>query len=96
MSHVPNDEENSRAFTLGLLLVVLFGILLFSIPARADAVVFICPATPPCTETTARIVFIVPTDSPIPTACLTAAMSKAAEVSDLKGNDETLRIVCKR
>lgn len=93
MSHVPNNKESNRAFTFALLAIVLFGILLFSVAAHAmDARVLVCSAAEKaCTDITARIVFIVPCETPIPTVCLSTAISKAAEVSDLIAKDELVR-----
>lgn len=96
---MPNvsQSENRRALATAVLVIAFVAALLFSLPAHAGAKVFVCPAKTTCTELNARIVFIVPvTDDRLPTACLTAASTKTAEVADMIGSDEQVRIQCDR
>jgi hypothetical protein len=96
MTHV-SQSENRRALATAILVIAFVAALLFSLPAHADARVLVCSAKEKaCTEYTARIVFIVPADNRIPTACLSAAQTKTAEVSAMIGADEHVRIECQR
>lgn len=87
------DHGKIRARDITLTFVLLVALLFFTLPARAmDARVLICsPKEQICTVTSARIVFVVPCETPIPTACLSTGIAKAAEVSDLIAKDELVR-----
>lgn len=87
-------HRKPRDIFLSLVLVVLLFIL-FACSARANGIVMVCEKDKECTPDNARIVFVVPT-SPIPTACLLTASQKAAQVSDLIGTHELVRIQCGR
>jgi hypothetical protein len=86
-----------RALATAILVIAFVAALLFFTPAHADARVLVCSTKDKvCTEYTARIVFIVPADNRIPTACLSAAQTKTAEVAAMIGSDERVRIECER
>jgi hypothetical protein len=94
--HEP-EQERRYALALSLIVIAFLAFLLFSLPAKADGIVLVCQEGKPCTVETARIFFVVKVeDDRLPTACLTAAMSKTAEVSQLIGPDELARIDCGR
>jgi hypothetical protein len=96
---MPNvsQSENRRALALAVLVIAFVAALLFAPLAHADARVLVCSTKEKvCTEYTARIVFIVPADNRIPTACLSAATTKTAEVAAMIGEDERVRIECQR
>ena len=75
--------------------IFLFFVLLASQAQASEAIVLICSKDGECTVTTARIVFTVPVESPLPAQCLESGMKKIAEVADLKSEDETVRVNCK-
>ena len=75
-------------------LIAAFGVLLFSIPVRADAMVLICEKDKACTVETARIFFLVRVESPLPAECLKTGMRKIAEVADLVDKAESVRVNC--
>lgn len=87
------EHDRRKARDIFLSLVLFIALLLFALPTRAmDARVLICsPQEKICTVASARIVFVVPCETPIPTACLSTGIAKAAEVSDLIAKDELVR-----
>lgn len=64
-------------------------------PLQPQAVVLICEIGKECTLETARIVFMVPLESPLPAQCLESGMKKIAEVSELVAPNEAPRVQCK-
>lgn len=92
-----HDPQRRNAIILISIVYALVVLLLFVPSARADGIVLICQKDQPCTPETARIVFFVKVeDNRLPSACLLAANTKTAEVSDLKHEDELVRVNCDR
>lgn len=90
--------EERLAYASAVLAVALVGILLWVLPARAEysALVLICKAegVEACNRENARIYFLVPVESSLPTGCLVIAQQKTAQVADMVGSDEATKIIC--
>lgn len=88
-------------------IVFLVVIIMLFLPLRAAeagershaALVLICPRDnlAECTVTTARIYFVVPVETSIPSGCLALGQQKMAEVSELMdAKTEAVKISCGR
>lgn len=61
-----------------------------------NAVILICTKDKECTVQTARIFFTVEVQNELPYLCLIEGQQKSVQASELKGEDEIVKIVCGR
>lgn len=61
-----------------------------------NAVILICTKDQECTVQTARIFFTVEVQNELPYLCLIEGQQKSVQALELKGEDEIVKIECKR
>lgn len=94
----PKSIESRLAMAVSLLVIFIVAVLLFSLPARAGNVaqIFICAKeAKECNQETARIIFTIHVENPMPAMCLREVETSLAKTwHDIADKDEIPKIRC--